>query len=121
MDTKPQGKKYLTAAEILAATDISTIEIDIPQWGGTIRFRALSAAEAIEFQAIFKDEDEKQDAIIRLFAVSAVDEGGSLLFPHKNNVYELRKKSMAAFLKVQKKLLEFNGFTEKGAQDAKNG
>ena len=112
-------KKYLSKAEILAKDDVSFIEMDIPQWDGTIRFRSLTGDEAIEFGKRLDDMDAKQEAVIDLFATSVVDENGNKLFePH--DIRRLRKKSWAVFLKAQNKLLEFNGYTDAAKKAAKN-
>lgn len=112
-------KKYLTKGEILAKNDVSFLDMNVPQWGGVIRFRSLTGDEAIEFGERLKDEDTKQAAIIDLFTISVVDENGDRLF-EASDIRQLRKKSWAVFLKAQKRLLEFNGYTEKGAAEAKN-
>lgn len=104
-----EKKKLLTAEQILAADDISFIEMDIPQWGGTVRFRALSAAEAIKFGNPDEgDEVAKQTSIIRIFALSAVDEDGNRLFTEAE-IRLLMKKNWAVFTRVQDRLMDFNG------------
>src|SRR5206468_2572726 len=112
MAEQTETKKYLTAAEILAKNDVSFIEMDVPQWGGTIRFRSLTGDEAIEFGELLRDEATKENGIIRLFTISVVDDQGDRIFT-EGDIRKLRKKSWAVFLKAQTRLLEFNEYTEK--------
>lgn len=114
------GKKYLTKAEIFAKHDESFLEMDVPQWGGTIRFRSLSGDEAIEFGQRLENQETKQEAIIDLFTISVVDENGDRVFD-AGDIRALRRKNWSVFLKAQKRLLEFNGYTDKSAVTAKNG
>src|SRR6266568_7439297 len=37
----------LNKAAILAATDIKTEDVEVPEWGGTVRVRTISAAESM--------------------------------------------------------------------------
>lgn len=111
--------KFLSKNEILAKNDVTFLEMKVPQWGGTIRFRSLTGDEAIEFGELLKDEETKQAAVIRLFAISVVDELGDRIFD-EGDIRLLRRKSWAVFLKAQRRLLDFNGYTEKGTVETKN-
>ena len=35
----------LSKDQILGAVDFSFVEVEVPEWGGTVRIRGLSAAE----------------------------------------------------------------------------
>lgn len=114
-----QSKKFLSKQEILAKNDVSFIEMDVPQWGGLIRFRSLTGDEAIDFGQRLDGLDTKQEAIIDLFTISVVDENGDRVFD-ASDIRQLRRKSWAVFLKAQAKLLEFNGYTDSAKKTAKN-
>lgn len=114
------GKRFLTKEDILSKNDVTFLEMEVPQWGGTIRFRSLTGDEAIDFGKRLDDMDAKQEAVIDLFAISAVDDNGDRLFEPRD-IRQLRKKSWAVYLKAQNKLLEFNGYTDKSKVAAKNG
>jgi hypothetical protein len=122
MDTKSvQDETYLGADEILAASDIDTMTIEVPEWKGRVCFLAMDGDEAIKFNQNFKDPEKKDEAIIRLFVLSAVNNptDRQRIFTEAS-VRALRKKKFAVFLRVQKRLLEFNGFTDEAAKTAKN-
>lgn len=128
MDTKNvQEEKFLGADEILAASDIDTLTLQVKEWAtsrvpsGSICFLAMDGDEAIKFNQNFKDPEKKDDTIIRLFVLSAINNptDRQRIFTEAN-VRALRKKKFAVFMRVQKRLLEFNGFTDEAAKTAKN-
>ena len=41
----------LSKAAILAADDLPTIDIAVPEWGGSVRIRALTAGQREELEA----------------------------------------------------------------------
>lgn len=51
----------LTAAEILAADDLTCEEVSVPEWGGSVRVRILSAQEMRALSRILGDEPDKSD------------------------------------------------------------
>jgi hypothetical protein len=114
-------KKYLNAADIFGADDREIKEVEIPEWGGFVRFRVLSAAEALTFQESLNTPSMKADAWIRMFMLCAVDTDNKPLFT-KEDLLRLKQKSAGIFLRLQKALLKFNGFTADAEDllDAKN-
>ena len=50
----------LTAADILGAEDLGHKDIEVPEWKGTVRIRALSAEQGLKFQEILEDPDLKK-------------------------------------------------------------
>lgn len=111
--------KYLTAAEILASNDLETADLEVPEWGGTVRFRVMRASEAIKFQETL-NSPAKKNAWVKLLALCAVDADGNRLFTDAQ-MDVLKEKSTAVFLRMQKFLLTLNGFTEGSGDGAKNG
>ncbi len=111
--------KYLTAAEILASDDLETAEMEVPEWGGTVRFRVMTADEAIKFQETI-NTPAKKNAWVKILALCAVDGDGKRLFSDKE-MDQLKQKSTAVFLRMQRFLLKLNGFTSDAEDAAKNG
>lgn len=114
-------KKFLSADDILSANDIDTLEVEVPEWGGTLCFLAMNGDEAIQFNQNFKNPSTKDDALIRLFVLSAVNNPieRKRIFTEAK-VTALRKKKFGVFLRLQDKLLAFNGFGEAAKAAAKN-
>lgn len=101
---------FLSADDILVSEDLDVKTVHIPEWKGSVRFRAMSALEAIKFQEGLNGPQRRQ-AWVQIFALCAVDEDGNRLFgPEKMEA--LRKKSTPVFLRLQKMLMQLNGFTQ---------
>jgi hypothetical protein len=109
-------KKLLTADEILQAEDIITMEVDVPEWGGSVKLRSLSGADAMRFiEAVGK----KAGSAVDIVALCAVDDAGNPLFTEEQ-WDKLKTKSLRAILRLQRAALEINGLTEESAAQAKN-
>lgn len=78
----------LTREDILQAQDLPVETVDVPEWGGTVRVRAMNAEEALQYSKLKVERDEKgvpTGANEKLFmaalvALSVVDEIGNRLF-----------------------------------------
>jgi hypothetical protein len=112
-------KKFLTAAEILGAQDVEIREVDVPDWGGTVRLRTITAEE----MASLSSDTKKESSVVALLVIAAVDEDGKALFT-ANDFSALKKKSLRPFLQLQKIVGEMNGLDDlkKGKElaEAKN-
>jgi hypothetical protein len=112
-------KKFLTAAEILGAQDVEIREVDVPDWGGTVRLRTITAEE----MASLSSDTKKESSVVALLVIAAVDEDGKALFT-ANDFSALKKKSLRPFLQLQKIVGEMNGLNDlqKGKElvEAKN-
>lgn len=103
-------QKLLSADDILVSDDQETLDIYVKEWKGTVSFRAMTADVAIGFQDRLKGPQARQ-AIVVLFQLCAVDRDGMPLFtPAK--LETLRKKSWPVFLRLQKPLMQLNGFLQ---------
>lgn len=91
--------KLLTADEILASDDRKTIDVAVPEWGGTVRLRALSGNGFADYAKLCAERaKDSQDAyrMVRetLFHLSAVNDDGSPLFT-EDQLQRLGDKSTA--------------------------
>lgn len=75
---------YLTKEQILSAQDFKYEEVQIPEWGGTVRVRGLTAYERdeLEVQAMEaqKNPDAAKNVRARLVVKCLVDADGNRLF-----------------------------------------
>lgn len=88
---------FLTKEQILAADDLAVEEVDIPQWGGKVRIRTLTAGERDEFELDVFGSGEKpnlRDMRAKLLALTLIDPQGERLFAY-DEVVKLTKKSAA--------------------------
>ncbi len=95
----------LTRGEILAIEDLKTEDVDVPEWGGTVRVRELTGEQRDAFEAgCFHTDGANvstnfKNLRAKLIARSVINEAGELEFSEKD-VKELGKKSGAALDRV---------------------
>jgi hypothetical protein len=96
----------LSKDAILAAEDRRTCDVDVPEWGGTVRVRALSGAERdayeIALAGVRPDGTARPNLVnvrARLVAMAVVDEDGKRLFTDRDAA-ALGEKSAQAMDRV---------------------
>jgi hypothetical protein len=112
-----ETKKVLSAEDILAAQDREPVRVEVPEWGGVVLVKPMSAEEATIFTDL-TGEDKKHSAV-KVTALCVVDEAGKPLFT-EDQARKLRSKSLAAFMRIQRVILKINGMTDEDAKTAKN-
>lgn len=105
----------LGRAAILAALDLPTRDVAVPEWGGAVRIQALTGAarEALG-QAAQSGAGNFQ---ARLLAASLVDEAGQRLFTDAD-IEALGRKSAAALQRVFDACQQLNGLGGPAAVEA---
>jgi len=115
-----EGKKFVSAADLLNVEDVLFEDVDISKWhgeGAIIRLKSLSAKEAFTFI----NTSSQNEGMIQIVVKSAVDENGDLLFT-ENQAEALKRKSFGMFAKIQKAAMVLNGLREPEIRAAiKNG
>ena len=97
--------KALSRDAILGASDIKTEEVPVPEWGGTVLVRGLTAKQRDEFESGLIETVGKtqrvtmRNARARLAALSIVGEDNEPLFSPAD-VFLLGEKSGAALDRV---------------------
>jgi hypothetical protein len=107
---------FLTRDQILTVPDIVTEEVNIPQWGGSVRVRSLTMQQRGRFE--FTHMDRKgvnyAEAVTmmraRLVALAVVDHEGKRLFSDAD-VDTLNQKNPAAIETIFKVAMRLSGFT----------
>ena len=107
-----------SAADIFAIDDLDTIDVEVPEWRGSIRIRKLTAEEAITFGETV-DGPARRSANVRLVIACAVDDHGKSLFT-KEHLEPLKRKSMKAINLIATEALRFNGLLKEDEGRAKN-
>ncbi|WP_438396483.1 hypothetical protein [Caballeronia sp. DA-9] len=97
----------LSKDQIFAAQDIQTVDVDVPEWGGTVRVSMLSGAARDALQADFAENKETSRVEAALIAATAVDEAGSPIFA-KEDIPAIRAKSTAALQRVFDAAIKLN-------------
>lgn len=123
-------KTLLTKAAIIAAPDIQSTDIDVPEWGGTVRLKGMTGSERDAFEDSMFVEVTKPDGSIvkkqdvknlraKVVAAALVDEKGAQLFG-LDEIEELGKKSVAALQRCFDAAQKLNGQGAKAEAAAKN-
>lgn len=111
---------------ILAADDMKTTDVDVPEWGGTVRLRTLTGGERDKFESDSIDQRGKSNKMnlinlrARLVALCAVDETGKRMFGD-NEVSKLGAKSAAVLDRLFQAAQELNGMTQKDVEELTEG
>lgn len=116
----------LSKDAILAAEDLATEVVPVPEWGGAVTVRSMTGVDRDAFESsinrIEKDPSTGQDKQVRdldnfrarLCAATMVNANGKLLFPNPEDVVKLGKKNSKALDRVMKVAQRLNGI---GAED----
>jgi hypothetical protein len=95
----------LSRAAILDADDMEYEDMDVPEWGGTVRVRALTGTERDAFESSMYQQRGKNmvrnaaNIRAKLVARSVVDDEGERIFSDQD-VSALGKKSAAALDRI---------------------
>lgn len=110
----------LSKEEILAADDIQVEDVEVPEWGGTVRVRGLTGAQrsliqgtvmAVRGQSVTVKADALAAMQERLVAMSLVDGDGKRLFTDKE-VGKLAAKNAGVIARLFTKAQELSGLAE---------
>lgn len=111
---------YLSADEILGAHDLPTEDVDVPEWGGTVRVQGLTGAERDRFESQIlaaREKTKTKSAVgdlfrARLAAACIVDESGKRLFQGDAVTKRLGEKSAVALTRVVEVASRLSGLSE---------
>ena len=106
----------LTRDAILQAQDLPIEDVEVKEWGGSVRVRALTGAERDAFEQSIVEQKGKstkmnlQNMRAKLVALTVVDEGGNRLFADADAKL-LGKKSALALNRVFEVAQKLSGLT----------
>lgn len=109
--------QYLSRDAILAANDVQYEDVEVPEWGGTVRVKSLMGKErdALESSMIVgkgKNTNVNLNNLrAKLVARSVVDEDGKRLFSD-DDIVALGEKSAAALNRVYEVAQRLSGVTQ---------
>lgn len=96
------------------------VEMEIPEWGGIIYLKPLSAKEVTSYQTEIMgirdadgivSGDSTLEMITRLLTLTICDESGNTLFT-KDDVAALNEKRFQTLIKIFRKAQEINGLDD---------
>lgn len=108
----------LTKDQILAANDKPTKDVPVPEWGGDVRVRTMSASERDQWEneTYGSGKVNTVDFRARFVALCLVDEAGVRVFTDEE-VAELGTKSAAAMQRVFNAAQTLNALTGKDIEE----
>jgi len=95
----------LTKEQILGAMDLKTMDVSVPEWGGTVRVQTMTGAARDEYEQSLvrsrgKDKSKNLENVrAQLLAATIVNDQGELVFSAED-VKSLGKKSARAMDRV---------------------
>ncbi len=108
---------FLNRESILGSvSDIRTRDVNVPEWGGTVRVRQMTVAERNAF-ARKKDEADKGGVGAWLLCELCVDENGQRLFKPED-IEALQQRSFIAVDRVIEGILEVNELGKAQVEEA---
>lgn len=107
---------------ILGIDDRKTVSVDVPEWGGSVLIRPMSAGARDEWDAAVIKRKEAGEVGISgaralLTALCVVDEQGKPLFS-KEDAELLAEKNHEAVGRIAIKAMEINGLMPNAVEDA---
>jgi hypothetical protein len=117
----------LSRDAILAASDLDKASVDVPEWGGSVNVRQMTAADRDAYEAecypidtaTGKASIRRDNIRARLLARTVCSDDGNLLFTFAD-VEALGAKSSAALERVYVEAKRINGMLAKPDDAAKN-
>lgn len=93
---------FLTKAQIITAQDLKTEVVNIPEWGGDVKVRSITAKERDEFekQLISGEESDLVNIRAKFVASIVVDPETDKLMFSKLDLTDLGKKSASAIDRI---------------------
>lgn len=117
----------LSKEAILAADDRPTVDVDVPEWGGTVRVRGLTGAERDAYEVALagvRPDGSKRLNLVnvraRLISMTVVDELGVRVFTDAD-VKDLGAKSGTAMQRVFEAAQRLSGLTDDDIQELAEG
>jgi len=106
----------LNRMAILAAQDMQTVDVNVPEWGGSVRVRVMTVSERNEFVRRSNSED-KESVGAWLVSLLTIDGDGKRVF-EESDVGALQAKSFRAVDAVIAAILSANGMTPEKVDEA---
>ena len=110
----------LTKDAILNAQDLQRVEVEVPEWGGTVWIRTLTGNQRDVFEASLMKANGKTQNLTnvrgRFAALVVCDESGTQMF-NDAEAMKLGEKSAAALNRIWDAGTQLNGIGEEAVKE----
>lgn len=109
----------LSRDAILAADDIKTEEVDVPEWGGSVFLKGMTGTERDNFEANNRRPDGQQNLTnyrARFLVRCVVNENGTRIFSDQDAA-ALGKKSSGAINRLWEMAGQLNGASDEAQEE----
>lgn len=111
----------LNRAAVFGAKDLATRDVDVPEWGGAVRIRALTSRQrVVHQQELYRAKQGGGDDPFlhaRVVVLGAVDADGKRLFSD-DDVQEMATKCAGAVERLAAAIEELTFMTARSGEDA---
>ena len=111
----------LTKDQILASDDTEYTDLEVPEWGGTIRIAVMSGWARDRYEAMLYRDRDKLETVdnlrARFLSFCMIDENGDLMFTEAD-ILELGQKSSKALGRIFDAATELNNTGVEGLEEA---
>ena len=97
----------LNKHQIFAANDLKEAFVDVPEWGGKVKIKALSVQEQLDYDAFLAKKPAEIDMALHLIITACIDDNGGKLF-NLEDCEMLKKKNAANLFRIVEKILDLN-------------
>ena len=114
-------KMKLTKEQILKANDLIIREVDVPEWGGSIRMRTLSGKDRDSFEEVIQKRKKGQMLELRglkamLLSLTVIEEDGCPMFS-EGDLEKLNDKSSKVINDLFEVATKMNGIGEEAVEE----
>lgn len=109
----------LSKDKILAADDLKYEDVEVPEWGGTVRVRTMTGTERDAFEESMVDKDKKttfKNVRAKLTSKTVVDENNNPMFSDAD-IEKLGKKSARALDRIFAVAQRLNGIGKEDIEE----
>lgn len=122
--TEKSMSKILSKADILTASDLTTEQVEVPEWGGAVIVRSMTGAQRDAYEATLMTRDaagklevNTDNMRAKLLLVTLVDEQGNPLFTAED-LAALSGKNAGAIERLALVAQKLNGLNRTAVDDA---
>lgn len=112
----------LNKDQILKIDDLPKIEVEVPEWGGTVLITMMSGEARMQYENFFVSQGDSMQATenltAKLIALTLVDENGKRIFSDED-IPLINKKSAKALATIFRMSLKHNKLDRESAEETK--